>query len=101
MLIDPAKGLLYEARQCPSPNRDERPDPGAIDLLIVHGISLPPGEFGGDAIDRLFTNRLDPDAHPYFESIAGLRVSAHPLVRRDGAVVQYVAIHERAGHAGR
>lgn len=101
MRLDPATGLLDSARQCPSPNRDARPDPAAIELLLVHCISLPPGEFGGDAIDRLFTNALDPAAHPYFAAIAELRVSAHVLVRRDGELVQYVPFHERAWHAGR
>ena len=100
MQVDPRTGLLDAARQCPSPNRDARPDPDHIDLVLVHGISLPPGAFGGDAIDRLFTNTLDPAAHPCYEAIAHLRVSAHLLVRRDGGVVQYVPFHERAWHAG-
>lgn len=100
MEVDPATGLLDAAHQCPSPNRDARPDPDDVELVIVHGISLPPGEFGGDAIDRLFTNALDPAAHPYFAQIAGLCVSAHLLVRRDGGIVQYVPFHERAWHAG-
>lgn len=100
MHVDPATGLLDAARQRPSPNRDARPDPEALELVIVHGISLPPGEFGGDAIDRLFTNALDPRAHPYFAAIAHLRVSAHLLIRRDGGIVQYVPFHERAWHAG-
>lgn len=100
MNIDPRSGLLDTARQCPSPNRDARPDPDDISLVVVHGISLPPGEFGGDAIDRLFTNTLDPAAHPFFASIAELRVSAHLLVRRHGETVQYVPFHERAWHAG-
>ncbi|MDX1609108.1 MAG: 1,6-anhydro-N-acetylmuramyl-L-alanine amidase AmpD [Halofilum sp. (in: g-proteobacteria)] len=100
MKVDPATGLLDAARQCPSPNRDARPDPEDITGVIVHGISLPPGAFGGDAIDRLFTNCLDIDAHPYFAGLAGTHVSAHLLVRRDGEVVQYVPFHERAWHAG-
>jgi AmpD protein len=100
--VDPETGLLVEARQCLSPNRDERPAWAGIgvDLLVVHGISLPPGQFGGDAIDRLFTNTLDAGAHPSFAGLDGLRVSAHALIRRDGAVVQYVPFHERAWHAG-
>jgi AmpD protein len=101
MHVDPATGLLDAARQCPSPNRDARPDSRDLTLAVIHGISLPPGEFGGDAIDRLFTNTLDPDAHPYFREIADLRVSAHMLIRRDGELVQYVPFHERAWHAGR
>ena len=72
----------------------------SIDLIVVHGISLPPGEFGGDAIAQLFTNTLDSRAHPYFESIAGLRVSSHFLIRRDGELVQFVSCNERAWHAG-
>ncbi len=83
-----------------SPNFDERPGGIAPSLIVVHGISLPPGEFGGRAIDALFVNALDPSAHPYFESVQGLRVSSHFLVRRDGALVQFVACGARAWHAG-
>jgi len=97
---DPATGLLGGARQVPSPNCDERPPGVEPDLIILHGISLPPGEFGGPWIDRLFTNRLPADEHPYFAEIAALRVSAHVLVRRDGEAVQYVPFHQRAWHAG-
>jgi AmpD protein len=93
-------GWLQGARRVRSPNHDARPDGTAIDLLVVHGISLPPGEFGGPAIERLFTNRLDPQAHPYFMGIAGLKVSAHLLIRRDGEVVQFVPFGARAWHAG-
>lgn len=84
----------------PSPNCDERPADTEIDLLVIHGISLPPGEFGGDAINALFTNQLDPKAHPAFHSIADLKVSAHILIRRDGEVIQYVPFKKRAWHAG-
>lgn len=84
----------------PSPNRDPRPEGCRPDLVVVHGISLPPGEFGGPWIDQLFTNALPAGAHPYFRDIAGLRVSSHLLVRRDGELVQYVPLHERAWHAG-
>ena len=101
MWIDPETGLLDAAPYSSSPNRDLRPDPAEITLLVVHGISLPPGEFGGDWIERLFTNRLDPATHPAFESLAGLRVSAHLLIRRDGELQQFVPFHERAWHAGR
>jgi N-acetyl-anhydromuramoyl-L-alanine amidase len=87
-------------RYVASPNCDERPEGAKARLLVVHCISLPPGEFGGDAIERLFTNRLDPAAHPYFREIAALRVSAHFLVRRDGEVVQFVPLQRRAWHAG-
>lgn len=98
--VHPATGQLAAARQRTSPNQDDRPPGIAPELIVIHGISLPPGEFGGPWIDRLFTNRLDPAAHPYFAGIAGLRVSAHLLVRRDGALVQYVPFHRRAWHAG-
>jgi AmpD protein len=84
----------------PSPNWDERPAHAEIELLIVHAISLPPGEFGGNAIQELFLNRLDPAGHPYFRGIAALRVSAHFLIRRDGTPFQYVACGKRAWHAG-
>jgi len=99
--IDPATGLLSAVRQVLSPHYDSRP-PGVVpELLIVHGISLPPGEFGGPWIDRLFTGQLPPDGHPYFKEIEGLRVSAHALIRRDGEIVQYVPFGERAWHAGK
>ena len=83
-----------------SPNQDARPPGTEISLAVIHCISLPPGEFGGDAIERLFTNRLDPAAHPYFAQIAGMRVSAHFLIRRDGELVQFVPVARRAWHAG-
>ncbi|MCK8516565.1 1,6-anhydro-N-acetylmuramyl-L-alanine amidase AmpD [Methylonatrum kenyense] len=98
--IDVKRGRLAAARQQPSPNQDARPDPTDIDLLILHGISLPPGEFGGRWIEDLFLNRLDPDADPYFAGIHRLRVSAHLLVRRDGRLIQFVPFHRRAWHAG-
>ncbi|HEU4441774.1 MAG TPA: 1,6-anhydro-N-acetylmuramyl-L-alanine amidase AmpD [Burkholderiales bacterium] len=83
-----------------SPNHDERPPGTEISLVVLHSISLPPGEYGGGDIERLFTNCLDPDAHPYFREICGLKVSAHFLVRRDGSVVQFVPVERRAWHAG-
>ncbi len=98
--IDAATGLLADVRQVLSPHFDARPNGTAIDLVVVHGISLPPGEFGGPWIDRLFTGNLPADAHPYFREIAGRRVSAHTLVRRTGEIVQYVPFGERAWHAG-
>jgi AmpD protein len=98
--IDATGNYLLDARQLVSPNCDERPPGAVIDLVVVHGISLPPGEYGGSWIDQLFTNRLDPDAHPYFAEIAHLRVSSHLLIRRDGELVQYVPFHRRAWHAG-
>lgn len=93
-------GWLPTARRVPSPNWDQRPPGSDVDLLVIHGISLPPGEFNGPWIDALFCNRLDPDAHPYFASIAGLRVSSHLLIDRDGKLTQYVDLTRRAWHAG-
>jgi AmpD protein len=95
-----ADGWLADALRHPSPNRDQRPPETCIDLLVIHNISLPPGDFSGDWIDDLFLNRLDPAAHPYFEGIAGQPVSAHLLIRRDGRLIQYVSCEERAWHAG-
>jgi len=83
-----------------SPNWDERPPDTEVTLVIIHSISLPPGEYGGEAIERLFTNCLDPQAHPYFREICALRVSSHFLIRRDGEVVQFVPPQKRAWHAG-
>jgi AmpD protein len=94
------EGWLTPARRLQSPNSDERPADGAVDLLVIHGISLPPGEFGGPWIDALFCNAIDSAAHPYFQEITGLEVSAHVLIRRDGEVVQYVPFDRRAWHAG-
>lgn len=93
-------GWLTSARIAESPNCDERPGAGDVSLIVIHCISLPPNEFGGDWIDRLFSNRLPPDAHPYFLGIHQLRVSAHLLIRRDGEIVQYVPFTKRAWHAG-
>jgi AmpD protein len=93
-------GLLEGVRQVLSPHRDARPAGTAPELIVIHGISLPPGEFGGPWIERLFTGSLPPDAHPYFATIQGMRVSAHVLVRRDGELVQFVPFQLRAWHAG-
>lgn len=95
-------GWLDAARRVPSLHFNARPDnaSGQISLLVIHGISLPPGQFGGLWIDALFTGTLDPAADPYFATIAGLQVSAHCLIRRDGEVVQYVSFADRAWHAG-
>jgi AmpD protein len=95
-----AAGILPAARQVRSPNFDERPAGAGIELLVVHNISLPPGQFGGPGIEQLFTNRLDPEAHPYFREIHGLTVSSHFLVRRDGQLIQFVPCARRAWHAG-
>jgi AmpD protein len=83
-----------------SPNQDDRPPGVEVSLVVLHSISLPPGEYGGDAIERLFTNRLDPHARPYFREVHALKVSSHFLVRRDGALVQFVPAARRAWHAG-
>lgn len=93
-------GWWADALICPSPNQEARPAGVQIDLLIVHAISLPPGEYGTAAIADLFTNRLDWDAHPYFQALRGLRVSSHFLIRRDGQVLQFVSADARAWHAG-
>ncbi len=97
---DDAAGWLSDARRVPSPNFDERPGDESIRLIVIHAISLPPGGFGGRQIIQLFTNCLDPEAHPYFREIRDLRVSAHFLVRRDGELIQFVPCSGRAWHAG-
>ena len=94
------QGWLVAARRCESPNCGERPDVDDIDLLVIHNISLPPGEYGGDYIQQFFCNRLDCDSHSYFDQLRELQVSAHLLVRRDGEVIQFVPFHMRAWHAG-
>jgi AmpD protein len=93
-------GWLRGARRIDSPNHDARPPGEAIDLVVVHAISLPPGQFGGPYVRQLFTNTLDGAAHPYFAAICGMRVSAHFLIERAGAVLQFVDVHRRAWHAG-
>src|SRR5699024_3288785 len=98
--IDLRNGLVSHARHVVSPNSDERPADTIVDLVVIHGISLPPGRFGGPWIDALFTNTLNSSAHPYFEQLHGLRVSSHLLIRRRGELVQYVPLHRRAWHAG-
>jgi N-acetyl-anhydromuramoyl-L-alanine amidase len=95
-----SNGWLHAARRCASPNFGPRPAGMTVDLLVIHSISLPPGEYGGDAIERLFTNRLDWDAHPYYAQIRGLQVSSHFVVRRSGELLQFVSTDERAWHAG-
>jgi N-acetyl-anhydromuramoyl-L-alanine amidase len=95
-----ADGWVEGIRRVVSPNCDDRPAGAEASLLVLHGISLPPGVFGGDGIERLFTNRLEPAEHPYYATVAGLRVSAHFLVQRDGGVVQFVPVTRRAWHAG-
>jgi AmpD protein len=98
--VSPGVGLIRPAAQCPSPNQDDRPEGAFPELIVIHGISLPPGRFGGPYIEHLFTNCIDRNAHPYFTEIADLHVSAHLLVRRDGALIQFVPFGRRAWHAG-
>ncbi|HEY5101813.1 MAG TPA: 1,6-anhydro-N-acetylmuramyl-L-alanine amidase AmpD [Steroidobacteraceae bacterium] len=100
MQIDPATGLLSDVTQVLSPHFDARPAGTVASLIIVHGISLPPGEFGGPWVDRLFTGTLPSDAHPYFAKASERRVSAHAYIRRDGRITQYVPFGARAWHAG-
>ena len=101
MIVDPATGWLEGTRRVESPNSDERPPDATLDLIVVHGISLPPGRFGEGWIDRFFLNELPAAADPYFATIAEMKVSAHVLVARDGALTQYVSFNRRAWHAGR
>jgi AmpD protein len=100
MQIDTVSGLILDAVQVVSPNCDARPEAGPIDTLVIHSISLPPGKFGGGGIEQLFCNKLNPDEHPYYREIQGLKVSAHVLIRRDGQLVQFVPLNGRAWHAG-
>jgi N-acetyl-anhydromuramoyl-L-alanine amidase len=101
MRVDVATGLLVGVKQVLSPFFDERPTGVAPDLIVLHGISLPPGEFGGPWVARLFTGNLPADAHAEFRERASLRVSAHLFLRRDGELVQFVSCNDRAWHAGR
>ncbi|WP_428100038.1 1,6-anhydro-N-acetylmuramyl-L-alanine amidase AmpD [Candidatus Rariloculus sp.] len=100
MIIDCDSGWIGGVKRVPSPNHDARPAGCELDLIVVHGISLPPGEFGGQWIDQLFSNELPADRHPYFAIVCSLRVSAHVLISRDGTLTQYVAFTDRAWHAG-
>jgi AmpD protein len=100
MNYDPDSGLIDIARYVASSNCDLRPEGVDVESLIIHAISLPPGEFGGQGIEQLFCNALDADEHPYYSEICGLKVSAHLLVRRDGEIVQFVPLNQRAWHAG-
>jgi AmpD protein len=101
VIIDPTTGWLQGVRQVPSPNCDDRPAGVTLELIVVHGISLPPGQFGNGWIDRFFCNELPADADPYFATICDLEVSAHVLIGRDGALTQFVPFGKRAWHAGR
>ena len=100
MRIDPNSHLIIGANVVESPNCDNRPDGAVVDLLVIHNISLPPGEFGGGYVHALFQNKLDPSIHPYFEEIKGMKVSSHLLIERDGALTQFVPFNQRAWHAG-
>ncbi|WP_374675953.1 1,6-anhydro-N-acetylmuramyl-L-alanine amidase AmpD [Ideonella sp.] len=93
-------GWWHAARRVPSPNHGPRPPQAEVTLVLLHSISLPPGQYGGDGVERLFTNRLDPDAHPYYAGLKGLQVSSHFFLRRDGALLQFVSCDDRAWHAG-
>lgn len=99
MQLDPASGWCDGIRHCPSPNFNARPQ-GEVSLLVIHNISLPPGQFGTGKVQQFFQNRLPADEHPYFAGIAQLTVSAHFLIERDGAVTQFVSCNARAWHAG-
>jgi AmpD protein len=99
MKIDP-HGWLSDVRRIPSPNFDARPQDTPIDLLVIHAITVPPGVFGGEGVERLFTNRCDPVLHPVYAELRALRVSAHFFIRRDGEIVQFVSCLARAWHAG-
>lgn len=100
MKLDVTTGLIEGVKFIGSPNYDERPEDMQPEVLIIHAISLPPGEFGGPYIEQLFLNQLDPDGHSYFEEIKDLKVSSHLLIRRDGEVIQFVPLQFRAWHAG-
>jgi AmpD protein len=98
--VDLSSGLFKGAELSPSPNQDDRPDGMAIEVVIIHCISLPPAQYGGTGVAELFSNRLDPNAHPHYHDVAQLKVSAHLFIRRDGELVQFVPLHRRAWHAG-
>jgi AmpD protein len=93
-------GWLDPATRCPSPNCNARTDPADISLLVIHNISLPPGQYGTGCVQQFFCNSLDCDTHPYFEEIRGMEVSSHLLIERDGAITQFVSFDQRAWHAG-
>ena len=100
MRVDPVSGIVAGVRFVASPNCDARPDGLPVDTLVIHSISLPPGQFGGPGVEQLFCNCLNSAEHPYYREISGLRVSAHFLIRRNGEIVQFVPLHQRAWHAG-
>ncbi|MCK4704264.1 MAG: 1,6-anhydro-N-acetylmuramyl-L-alanine amidase AmpD [Gammaproteobacteria bacterium] len=100
MIINTTTGLLDTCKQCPSPNKDARPENTPVELIVIHSISLPPGEYGDNSIEDFFQNQLDKNQHPYFEEIHKMKVSSHVLIKRSGEIVQFVPFHERAWHAG-
>lgn len=100
MIVDPQTDCIASARFVRSPHADQRPPDTRIELVVLHNISLPPGEFGGPWIEQFFMGTLDPEVHPYFREIVDLRVSAHLLIRRDGTLLQFVPFSWRAWHAG-
>ena len=100
MQINTKTGLIENVQYTASPNTDDRPADTDIDLVVIHSISLPPGEYGGSWIEKLFTNTLPADEHPYFKEIHQLKVSAHVLIYRNGSIQQFVPFHQRAWHAG-
>lgn len=101
VFINKATGLIRGVEYLKSPNQDQRPDLNDINMLVLHSISLPPGQFSGESISELFLNKLDLNSHPYFNLLEGLTVSAHLLIRRDGSIIQYVPFYKRAWHAGK
>jgi AmpD protein len=94
------EGWLEGVERCASPNCNQRPDPADLSLLVIHNISLPPGEYGTGCVQQFFCNTLDCDSHPYFDRVRGLEVSAHLLIERGGSITQFVPLHQRAWHAG-
>ena len=98
--IDQHSSLLMDTPYIASENCDERPDPRDISLVVIHGISLPPGQFGGPEVEQFFTNKLDHHSHPFFQKIRDLHVSSHLFIRRDGRIIQFVPFEKRAWHAG-
>ena len=101
MRIDPTTHCIIGVKFIESPNFDERSDETAIDILVIHNISLPPNEFGGGYVKDLFQNKLDPSIHPYFEEIKGMEVSSHLMIERSGKLIQFVPFNKRAWHAGK
>ena len=95
-----ANGICSEAKFIASPNIDARPNPEDISLIVIHNISLPPNQYGGNGVIELFTNQLNPDEHPYYAEIGHLKVSSHFFIRRDGELIQFASCNDRAWHAG-